>query len=134
MCGFAVLASGRFISGEHTPHDTLRLLDEFLQTVDLTWIVACERWDSAGRNRPMTPQVDAIETNGAARWIASQCNATFGLQSRSEAKKTMSDATLRKLGWFKRTKDGHANDAARHLGLMLLKHFPVEYLRLLEGI
>lgn len=87
----------------------------------------------AGRStRPMTAQLAAIETNGAARWIASQYEATFGLQPRAEAKKVMTDATLRNLGWYRKTKDGHANDAARHIGLALLRHFPVEYMRLIQ--
>jgi hypothetical protein len=135
MCGFAVLANQRFISNEYSPYEVLLLLDEFLRTMtDWSWIVVAERWDSPGRNQPMTAQVDAIETNGAARWIASQYNATFGLQPRAEAKKVMTDATLRRLGWYVRTKDGHANDAARQLGLALLRHFPVEYMRLLEVV
>jgi hypothetical protein len=128
-----VIANDRFTSSELSPRDTLRLLTEFLTTLNWHWYVVAERWDTAGRsNRPMTAQLAAIETNGAARWITSQYDATFGLQPRGEAKKVMTDATLRRLGWFKKTKDGHANDAARHVGLALLQHFPVEYMRLIE--
>lgn len=135
MCGFALLANRRFVSAEYAPFDVLLLLDEFLRTMTTwTWIIVAERYDVGGHSRPMTAQVDAIETNGAARWISSQYNATFGLQPRSEAKKVMPDATLRRLGWYKRTKDGHANDAARQLGLALLQHFPVEYMNLLEVV
>ena len=36
-------------------------------------------------------------------------------QTAAQAKGLVSDAMLRHLGWYTRTKDGHANDAARHL-------------------
>jgi len=132
MCGLAVIANERFVSNEYVPHDALKLLVEFLETLNWHWHVVAERWDNIGRStRPMTTQLAAIETNGAARWISSQYDATFGLQPRGEAKKVMTDATLRRLGWYKKTKDGHANDAARHIGFALLQHFPVEYMQLI---
>lgn len=135
MCGVAALAHNTFVQDELTPRSTLKFLNALLRQsrMSFKWHVVAERWDSAGRSsRPMTAQVAAIETNGAARWISEQCGAIFELQSRGEAKKVMTDATLRRLGWFKKTKDGHANDAARHLGLAFLHHFPVEYMRLIE--
>jgi len=82
----------------------------------------------------MSTQVDAIEVNGAARWIASQCDATFALQSRSEAKRIATNQLLKQLNWRKQTKDGHADDAARHLILTVLKEFPEAYMELLESI
>jgi len=133
MCGLAVYAA-KFASYEYPPSMTLKLLDEFLGLRRFNWIVAAERYDVSGKGRPMSAQVDALETNGAARWISAQWNATFSLQGRAEAKRIMTNTTLRKIGWFKQTKDGHANDAARHLGFSVLTHFPEAYIQLLEGV
>ena len=37
------------------------------------------------------------------------------------AKSFATDAKLKALDWYERTKDGHANDAARHLVVYLVK-------------
>lgn len=43
-------------------------------------------------------------------------------QTAAQAKGFVSDAMLRHLGWYVRSKDGHANDAARHLVYRAVKH------------
>jgi hypothetical protein len=92
-------------------------------------ILAVERYTPD--QRVMTPQYEAMYGIGALRYIATLCNATFALQSRSEAKKT-TDKQLKELGWYVKTKDGHANDAARHVAHAMLVHYPVEWIRRLE--
>src|SRR6185436_9711376 len=87
ICGLAVY-TGKFASYEYPPQTTLTVLEQFLHLRRFKWIVRAVRYDLAGKQqRPMSTQVDAIEVNGEARWIASQCDATFALQSRSEAKR-----------------------------------------------
>lgn len=90
--------------------------------------VVGERWDTVGK-RGVSPQPDAQEMIGAVRYVTSQCNVTFELQSRSDAKK-ITNAELRKLGWYRQTKDGHSNDACRHLGHYMRTHYPVEWIAL----
>jgi hypothetical protein len=47
-------------------------------------------------------------------WISIEYPETI-FQTASQAKDLVTDAMLHHLGWYKKTKDGHANDAARHL-------------------
>lgn len=98
---------------------------------DEHWFIAAQKFTTGNRS-VMTPQYDAMYTIGALQYISSQCNATFELQSRSEAKKVAPDAVLRRLGWFTKTKDGHANDGARHIVLTLIRHHPLEAADLLN--
>ena len=92
-----------------------------------------ERYDQPGkRGSDITVQPAAQKCIGALEFVASQCNVTFGLQGRSDASK-ITDKTLKQLGWYTRTQDGHANAAARQLAYSMLVHHPVEYLALLES-
>jgi hypothetical protein len=93
--------------------------------------IGAERYTIPTGRSVVTPQQDAIMCNGALDWISSRRDVTFVLQPRAEVKKIVTDAVLRKLGWFKKTKDGHANDAARHAGFLLFSTRPDLWLRLL---
>lgn len=59
-------------------------------------------------------------------------NVRFHLQGAGDAKLLMTNERLRGAGWYK---PGlvHANDAARHLGLRMLRLFPLEYIRVMAG-
>lgn len=57
---------------------------------------------------------------------------TWSSQEPSVAKRLGTNETLKKLGWWNPTKDGHANDAARHVLCALLKHHPDVLYKLLE--
>jgi hypothetical protein len=69
-----------------------------------------------------TWQPDALEIIGALRFICARHEWTFELQSPANAKKFSTDRKLKKLGWYRATKGGHANDAKRHLLLALARH------------
>lgn len=71
----------------------------------------------------MTPQYDAIETNGALRYITTRWGVRFTLQSRAEKTKVTNEI-LKRVGWYSATPDGHANDAARHALLSVTRLFP----------
>jgi hypothetical protein len=92
--------------------------------------IGSERYTIPTGRSVVSAQLDAIECNGALRWISSQREVTFALQPRAEVKKLVTDAVLRRLGWYKKTKDGHANDAARHAGFMLFSTRPELWLQL----
>lgn len=93
--------------------------------------IGSERYTIPTGRNIVTPQLDAIMCNGALDWVSSQRDVTFVLQPRAEVKKLVPDTVLKKLGWFKKTKDGHANDAARHAGFMLFSTRPDLWLGLL---
>jgi hypothetical protein len=92
--------------------------------------IGSERYTIPTGRSVVTAQLDAIMCNGALDWLSSQREVTFVLQPRAEVKKLVTDAVLRKLGWYKKTKDGHANDAARHAGFMLFSSRPDLWLQL----
>jgi hypothetical protein len=99
-------------------------------SVSLCW----ERYDQPPGRRVLTAQPEALKTNGALEYVATQCEVTFRQQSRGEAKKVVTDDVLRRLGWFIRTKDGHANDASRQAGFFLHQHHPELWLRMLDRV
>jgi hypothetical protein len=96
-------------------------------TVSLCW----ERYDNPPGRRILTAQPEAQKANGALEYVATQCGVTFRQQSRVDAKKVVTDKVLRQLGWFKSTKDGHANDASRQAGFFLHQNHPELWMKLL---
>jgi len=62
----------------------------------------------------------AIEIIGALRWIAHARGIPFVVQTPADAMSFMTDAKLKRLGWYTPGAD-HARDAARHLALYLLR-------------
>ena len=64
----------------------------------------------------------SLELNGVAKYVSmAYCDAEATVQLQSAAKRFGSDDRLKSLGWHKPGK-GHANDAARHLLLLLVNH------------
>lgn len=96
--------------------------------------VGSERYTIPTGRSVVTAQLDAIMCNGALQWLTTLREVTFALQPRAEVKKVVTDAILKKLGWFKKTKDGHANDATRHVCFLLFSTHPELWLRLLERL
>ena len=96
--------------------------------------IGSERYTIPTGRSVVTAQLDAIMCNGALDWLSSQRDVTFEQQPRAEVKKLVTDAVLRRLGWFKKTKDGHANDAARHAGFRLFVTRPELWLRLVDPV
>ena len=99
------------------------------ERADLT--VRSERYTIPTGRSVVTAQLDAIMCNGALDWLLTQREVSFRLHPRAEPKKIANDAVLKKLGWFRQTKDGHANDAARHVGFHLLESHPELWFHLL---
>lgn len=84
-------------------------------------ILGCERFTPRRNSHKMTAQPDALHVIGQVKSLCGLYrNVTWRLQPPSTAKRLTTDATLRRLGWHTPTKDKHANDAARHLMLILL--------------
>lgn len=132
VAGIAVVsAAGGFVSFELPAKKALTFVYEFMGVLGETELVS-ERYTVT--QRTMTPQTDALEMNGALRFIAQLRGEQFVLQGRSEVKKAISDSVLRDIDWFVRTKDGHANDAARQLGFRVLQSYTVEWLRFSQRV
>jgi hypothetical protein len=84
--------------------------------------------------RAITPQPEALMAIGALEYVLTLRGITLRQQPRAEVKKAIPDTLLRRLGWYKKTKDGHANDAARHVGFLVLQTHPELWLRLTNGV
>lgn len=123
-----------FQSYEFPAYDATRLVHKFMEEYPSNTHVGVERYDDGiTGSRHVSPQPEAMYTIGALRYAASLCRITVLLQGRAEAKK-VTDDMLRVWGWWNTTRDGHANAAARQVGLVLLKRFPVEYMSLLDRV
>lgn len=82
----------------------------------LDLIVVTEKFQISERTIKTALSLDALDVNG---WLKGEQlylrNRPFYEQTAAQAKKFSTDQKLKALGWFERTKDGHANDANRHL-------------------
>jgi len=139
MAGIAVLTistlevgwSANLSSSEMPWHDVVSYAERWCRPPEASRVrIGSERYTIPTGRSVVTAQLDAIMCNGALDWLSSQRDVTFVLQPRAEVKKLVTDAVLRKLGWYKKTKDGHANDAARHAGFMLFSTRPDLWLQL----
>lgn len=114
---------------------SLEFLDAFValidSTVDREWEVVCESFIVTGETQKKSRQNYSLEIIGAVRFLCHQRMIPFELQSPSQGKSFGTDAKLKKLGWYKPAK-GHANDAARHLCLYLVRHGRIDPGSLLE--
>lgn len=131
MAGVAVLTISpqkvfTMSASEMTWHSAASYAERWTREPDAisTVKVGSERYTIPTGRSVVTAQLDAIMCNGALDWLTTQRGITFVLQPRAEVKKLVTDVMLRKLGWYKKTKDGHANDAARHAGFLLFSTRP----------
>lgn len=88
-------------------------------------VIACEKYT-------MTPGVKTAQPHslmgmGAIEYIAYKRETTLVWQYPTNAKKTAPDQLLRKLGWYVKSKDGHANDAIRHILLWTKINDPARF-------
>jgi hypothetical protein len=90
-------------------------------TADIEAVVVCEAYRITQETMRKTRQTASLEIIGALRWLAAKYGHEFVLQGASEAKRFMTDAKLRHLGWYCCGTLGHMIDALRHLGLYLAK-------------
>lgn len=92
--------------------------------------VACELYTIA-QHRVMTSQPDAIKGMGVVEYLCQLKNVPLTWQTPTDAKELVPNAELRRLGWFVDTKDGHANDAQRHVLRLIATHDPELYGKLI---
>jgi hypothetical protein len=116
-------ADPRFLQRKEIPYQ---------DTADRVW-AEMEEWDEKPEivveRYTMTPgiksaQPHALMTMGQLEFIARRFATRLHYYLPSTNKKTVSDQRLRSAGWYLKTKDGHANDAARLVGTHLAQHLP----------
>lgn len=116
-----------FRSGEADFAETCKILleprkdEQFgIQVLPYEMDIVCESFIITVNTAKNTQATWSLELIGVAR----MCSELWGLQpltlqQPASAKRMVSDEMLRSLDWY-RPGRGHANDAARHLGLYLL--------------
>jgi hypothetical protein len=92
-------------------------------------VVVCEKY-------VMTPgikssQPEALMLMGVTEFLCQQYGVKLVWQFPRDAKKMCPDSFLRQAGWYQKTKDGHANDAMRHVGLWMAHNQPEEFAKLI---
>lgn len=84
--------------------------------------VVAERFTIGPQTMKMSRQHDALEIIGVVRWMTQKHGASFELQDPATAKRMVSNDALRRAGFWCRGGGGHANDAARHLMVLLVRN------------
>lgn len=80
-----------------------------------------ESYIVTARTATLTQQTEPLRLLGVTEYICTVEGVSFKLQQPG-ARKPASDDKLKALGWYKKTKDNHANDASKHLLVYCLKN------------
>jgi hypothetical protein len=88
--------------------------------------IACERFViTGGTVRKSRGDLNwSIESVGVLRFMGAVLNVGFELQNAADAMKFCDDQRLRDVGWWFKGGDGHANDAGRHMLLLIARRWP----------
>lgn len=77
--------------------------------------VVIERFTINAGTHTKSRQMDPLYIIGYVEGMCAKLGIPYTEQTATQAKKFSTDHKLRQIGWYQRTPDGHANDAARHL-------------------
>lgn len=77
--------------------------------------IVCESYIITPQTATKTRQYDALYIIGWLKLESARLGIPFTLQTPAQGKSFGTDFKLEGLGWFVKTKDGHRNDASRHL-------------------
>ena len=120
--GWAELRHGLFSSGQTDGDDYLVWLGEALsEGIDPTAVVI-EDFIYTEQTAKKTRQTWSTEAIGVVRFLCRKHGIPLTIQTPADAKRFSTDAKLRTMDWYRPSKGGHANDAARHLLLYCAKH------------
>jgi hypothetical protein len=126
VAGVALLTGPRlntatFLSYELPWLDAIDELERYVYgTPPASAHMAVERFTITAHTAKHTQQVDALEMIGACRVLARRNHIEFWMQSPGE-RNIATRAILQARGWWFPTKDGHRNDAAKHLLVLALR-------------
>lgn len=119
--GFATYNSGEFSSWEVDVREAIHMCLE--AEIPRSSVVVCESFHITR----VMPEIETpIELIGAVKYVCDMHNVPLVMQTPS-TRHFMSDDKLRALGWFKKTKDNHSNDAAKHLGTYCIRNRELVY-------
>lgn len=114
MTGMASLTLGAFTSTQMPLNEFLQRLDAALMT-GLQPTLVCEDFIYTTETAKKSRQTWSTEGIGVMRFLAEKYKLSFTLQSPASAKMFATNDKLKAMEWYKPSKGGHANDAARHL-------------------
>lgn len=77
--------------------------------------IVCESYIITPQTATKTRQYDALYIIGWLKIESARNGIPFTLQTPTQGKSFGTDAKLKHMGWYVKTKDGHRNDATRHL-------------------
>lgn len=75
----------------------------------------------------------SLESIGALRYLTRRADVPFTLQQPGDAKRFATDTKLDRMGWHRPTAGGHADDAARHLLLYMVRTNRLDVVSLTES-
>lgn len=135
-CGIAFYHNGRFETMQLPKREALGFIHGVVDGLvegGIRPTLIVERFVTGrGPHRAMSVQPDAQEVIGALYDLSTLLLLDFFRQSAADAKSVGADPHLRRIGWY-RSGWPHANDAARHAYLALMRHWPREFARVVRG-
>lgn len=85
------------------------------QTAVRPCLIATENFTQAKGGQPLTNQPDALRVIGVLRAIADEMNCSLTTNGASPSKRLANNDRMRRIGWYKYTKDGHETDGRRQI-------------------
>jgi hypothetical protein len=135
--GIACYSDGKFWSTQLPRADAMPyiagLMEGFCGKQPGSLYVVVERFYQGRAGGPVrTTENDAIEVLAVIEQLCVERGLRHSRQSPSDAKNVCPDLWLRYVGWWQPGLD-HANDAARHIKLVLMRKFKEEFVRVWRG-
>ena len=78
-------------------------------------LIATENFTQARGGQPLTNQPDALRVIGVLRAITDELGCSLTTNGASPAKRLANNDRMRRIGWYKYTKNGHETDARRQI-------------------
>lgn len=135
----AVLSTSIYASAELTQDEIIPWIKDQIsdaQDVRQTTLRICtfavEHFQQARGGRPLTSQPDAIRVTEMLRAFADELTCGFITFTPSVAKHLAHNQRMRKIEWYKSTKNGHETDARRQILCAIARHHPEELRYILE--
>lgn len=119
MTGWARMINGDFASGQLPLNEVLDWVFIGLET-GIRPVIFCEDFIITPQTAKKSRQTSALDGIGALKWMGHKFEVDVVMQTPAAAKSFSTDEKLKAIDWYKPTKGGHANDAARHLMLGLV--------------
>jgi hypothetical protein len=121
--------AGSLVTKELRKDETYQYIDDVVGSSWYMVEIVAERFVISQRTIKSERQGDALDILGYLDSVRCLRGVPLTLQTAAQAKSFATDDKLRRLGWYQKTKDGHANDACRHLLVYLVSKRDPDILR-----